>query len=142
MMCPSIAALAEPWSVPAATVQKTTLTPPSHWSQIWQVVGFTSGVIELHGTSVVALSSGFARHTGSVVVESKVFHAVGPLLQLSTFARFVTDDWLSLNAKSGVSSNWMSASGFDSVLHSVPPRVPPELGEMPENMSGCAQPVA
>src|SRR5580698_9319089 len=142
MMCPSIAALACPWSVPAATVQKTTLTPPSHWSQIWQVVGCTAGVMLLQATSVVALSSGFLRHTGSAVVESKVFQAVGPLLQLSTFARFVTDDWLSLNAKSGMSSNWMSASGWDSVLQKVPPRVPPELGEMPEKTFGLMHPVA
>src|SRR6516165_8959801 len=136
MMCPSIAALAAPCIVPAATWQKTTLTPPSHWSQSWQVVGFTAGMIELQGTSVVALSSGFFRHTTSVVVESKVFHAVGPFLQLSTFARLVTEDWLSLNAKSGMSSNWMSDSGCESMLQKVPPRVPPELGEMPAKMLG------
>ena len=63
-------------------------------------------------------------------------------MHVSTFARLVTDDWLSLNAKSGMSSNWMSFSGFDSVLHSLPPRTPPEFGEMPENTSGLMQPVA
>src|SRR5579872_6810949 len=123
-------------------MQNTTLTPPSHWSQSWHVVGWTAGVMELHGTIVVALSSGFFRQTGSVVVESKVFQAFGPSLQLLTFARFVTDDWLSLKAKSGMSSNWMSFSGFASMLQKVPPSVPPEFGEMPENTVGFMQPVA
>src|SRR5579872_7540866 len=98
-------------------------------------------MIVLQGTSVVLLSSGLSRQIGSVVVESMVFQLVGPVLQLSTFAMFVTVDWLSLNAKSGMSSNWMSVCGFESMLHWVPPRTPPEFGAMPANTPGFKQAV-
>src|SRR5689334_3649242 len=95
----------------------------------------------LHGTSVAALSSGLVRHTGSVVVESIVFQSFGPSLQLSVLAMAVTVDWLSMKAKSGMSSNWMSESGFIRLLHCEPPRTPPEFGEIPAKNPGFAQAV-